>query len=230
MKLLVLIIAVILISVFAEPIYAQEQVIESKQINVSGTIDQELIDFRRLAEETNEANGNADEKDGLLDEINQAASELVPKQIAILLKKQKLRAFYEARDKYMLCLQNKNRDCSTLKSKYESEMPSKNAVNSNSNNDHTTSYTIINPSILKKIRQCSQITQDSFPDFRAAVQMDFTIDEQGKATSAYIDEDRTEMTHELTMFNKCIEYFALKLNFKNDSGRPVSFKKNFIFG
>ena len=109
MKLLALIITVILMSVFSESIYAQNQVVESKQIDVTGITDQELIDLRRIVEETNTINQNAGEKDSLLDEIHVVATELVPKQIAILLKRQKLQAFYEARDKYMLCLQNKNR-------------------------------------------------------------------------------------------------------------------------
>lgn len=217
-------------SVFSESIYAQNQIVESKQIDVPGEIDQELLDLRNLATTTNTINQNAGEKDGLLDEIHQVAIELVPKQIAILLKKQKLQAFYEARDKYMLCLQNKNRDCSNLKTKYEAEIPNQNSVNSNPDTQQASSFTIINPYIVKKIRQCSQITQDSFPGFRAAVQMDFTIDGQGKATSAYINEEQSEMSHELIMFNKCIEHYALKLNFKNDTGKTVSFKKNFIFG
>ena len=230
MKLLALIITVILMSVFSESIYAQNQVVESKQIDVTGITDQELIDLRRIVEETNTINQNAGEKDSLLDEIHVVATELVPKQIAILLKRQKLQAFYEARDKYMLCLQNKNRDCSSLKSKYESEMPTRNSMNSNSIPEQTTNYSIINPYIIQKIRQCSQITQDSFPGFRAAVQMDFTIDEQGQATSAYINEDESEISHDLIMFSKCVEHFAQKLNFKNESGKSASFKKNFIFG
>ena len=230
MKLLALIIAVIIMSVFSESIYAQTQVVESKQIDVPGEIDQELIDLRNLATTTNTINQNAGEKDGLLDDIQQVATELVPKQIAILLKRQKIQAFYEARDKYMLCLQNRNRDCSSLKSKYESEMPTRNSLNSNSIPEQTTNYSIINPYIIQKIRQCSKITQDSFPGFRAAVKMDFTINEQGQATSAYINEEESEISHDLMMFSKCVEHYAQKLNFKNDSGKSVSFKKNFIFG
>ena len=93
-------------SVFSESIYAQDQVIESKQIDVDGIRDQELIDLRKEAVDANTINENAGEKVSLIDEIHQVASEFVPKQIELLLKSQKLQAFYEARNKYISCLKS----------------------------------------------------------------------------------------------------------------------------
>jgi len=103
-------------------------------------------------------------------------------------------------------------------------------VNSNSDTQQASSFSIINPYIIKKIRQCSQVMHETFPGFMAVIEMDITIDKEGKPISSYIDEDESEISHDLAMFSKCVEHFARKLNYTNETGRSVTFKKNFIFG
>lgn len=213
-------------SVFSESIYAESQKVELKEIDVPGIVDGELDFIVRENEEVKLHNRNGSKKVKKFKETQEQLNELIPKQIELAKGRRKLNQVIEAREKYLKCIHSKEEeDCSEFKEDLDKFNIGTSAKTSSSNE-----FGITNSYIIKKIRQCSQITQDSFPGFRAAVQMDFTIDEQGQATSAYINEDESEISHDLIMFSKCVEHFAQKLNFKNESGKSASFKKNFIFG
>lgn len=213
-------------SVFSESIYAQNEQIEGKTIEVEGIIDDELGEITSALNNMKIQNKNGTIKIKKMNHLQAQTNEFIPKKIEIVKLKSAHLIKMKAFNTYINCIAGKEEEeCRDIKEELDKLNIGTNLLNSNPNE-----FGITNPYVVKKIRQCSQITQDSFPGFRAAIEIDFTIDEKGQAISAYINEDESEISHDLTMFSKCIEHFALKLNFKNDTGKPVSFKKNFIFG
>jgi hypothetical protein len=215
-------------SVFSESIYAQYEVNENRPIDVKALVDTELERLRRDAEEAEIVKINQDEKIELIKQITEAASEIAPKQINLLVENQKLQSFYQARDKYMDCLRMKNRNCSGLKRKFEEANPQQQSQNSESSQEMSTNYNVLNPYVLNKIKECSEVTREVFPDFQAVVEVNFTIDNEGKATAVYVNEKKSEISHDLHMFPKCIEHFAKNLYFENNAKKVVSFSKSFI--
>jgi hypothetical protein len=224
MKLLALIITVILMSVFSESIYAQNDRVELPNMDVTADIDTEkqaLEDElrRRILQEKNGA-----KKIKLMEKLREITESYIPKRITIELQKKADRKKMQAFDQYIQCINTKDMDeCSDLKEELDS-------LTTKSSTPAVLEANTLNRNALSRLHECSQVTQDFFPGFRAVVEINFSIDEQGQATSAYINEDESEISHDLIMFSKCVEHFAQKLNFKNDSGKSASFKKNFIFG
>lgn len=224
MKLLILIIAVIIMS-FSEAIYANQN-INGSEIKVELYQDPELLDLRNVKDQTDAISRSTDEKIDLVNDIMTTTTDLVPKQVEVLLIKQKFQDLIKARDKYMLCLERRNQDCSKLKENFES-------LNMNSSKDHkidepVNNFEITNPYIIGKIKECSVVTKEFFPDFIAAIKLDFTIDDQGRPMSVFVNQEKSSISHDLFMFSKCVEHFARKLHFSNESKKIATFTKNFI--
>jgi len=222
MKLLVLIIAVIIMS-FAESTHAES--IEMQALNVPGYVDQEYEQLKSMVDEIGVTDDITDKKIEMILDLTERAPGLVDKQVEIIQKKQKLFELWEIRDKLIVCMQKKSRDCNKLKQELKSKQLT--LLNSTPEIDEA-KFEVTNLFIINKMKECSNITREFFPEFRAIVEVEFTIDDQGRPLSAFINQDKSAVSHDLYMFPKCVEHFARKLNFTNSFQKIASFSKNFI--
>jgi hypothetical protein len=226
MKLLVLIIAVILMSVFSQSIYAESQKMEMEEIDVTGVVDPELAEIEKGLEEVKFFNRTGAKKIEKFNKTQTLLSELIPKQIELAKGRRKFYKIIDAKSKYLNCINSKDEeDCEDLKD----DLEKLNIRSSLIDSQHIKTQ-IINPQALAQVRKCSSITKEYFPDFRAVVQLDIVINSQGLVQTAYINEDESEISHDLEMFSRCIVHFARKLQFSNTTGKIASIYQNLIFG
>lgn len=224
MKLLVLILAVIIMS-FSEPIYAQSKAIEMKSMDVVGFVDQEYEQLKTMSAEVDATSNLTDEKINFIEDMIEKAPEIVEKQIEIFQKKKQLFELWEIRDKLIVCMQKKNRDCN----KFKQELKSKQLSLSGSDPDENqVQFEVTNLFIINKMKECSEVARELYPSFRAVIELDFTLDNLGRPMNAFINQEKSAISHDLFMFPKCVEHFARKLHFTNNSQKIASFSKNFI--
>lgn len=225
MKLLVLIIAVILMSVFSESIYAQNQVVDSKQIDVDVEIDTELKDIKDELRKMITQERNGKKKMELMEKLRRINERYIPKKITIEKQKKMYREVNQAFEKYIQCINMKSEidDCSDLKEELDN-------LNISTSHQPEINETTLNPDSLYGVKQCSSVTKEVFPDFKAYITLDITINPNGSVQKILVDSDESDMTHELSMFTKCVVHFAYKLNFENSSGKEIRMNKTFIFG
>lgn len=227
MKLLILIIAVLLMSVFADSLYAQTSPLEPKEIQVTGIDDGELRELKKVEEETKILNENGSEKIELIDSIEDNAIELVPKQIALIQKKENLRGLYEARDKYLLCIQKKNRDCSELEAILEKLIKKEKDLKAEMN--ETMKTYITNRPVLKKIESCIEVAREVYPNFSAKIKLRIKVDQAGYPDSIEIDNQNSRMSPYFENFPECVAQFARELNFKNPYEDFAKLTQTFVF-
>ncbi len=214
-------------SVFSESIYAQNEAIEPKEIKVTGIDDEELRELKRIDDETEILNENGSEKIELIDSIEEKAKELVPKQIALIQKKQNLRGLYEARDKYLMCIEKKNRDCSKLETILEKWIQKEKALQTQIN--ETARTYITNRPILKKIESCIEVAREVFPNFSAKIKLRIKVDQAGYPDSIEIDNQNSRMSPHFENFPECVAQFARELNFKNPFEDFAKLTQTFVF-
>ena len=226
MKLLALIITVILMSVFSESIYAESQKMEMKEIDVTGLVDQEMAVIEREFEDAKFFNRTGTKKIDKFNKTQSLLSELIPKQIELAKGRRKFLQLIEAKSKYIECIKTKEEgDCDDLKD----DLEKLNIRSSLFNSQHIKTQ-ILNPFALENIRKCSSVTKEYFPDFRAVVQLNIVINSQGHVQTAYINEDESEISHDLEMFSRCVVHFARKLQFSNKTGKTAHITQDMIFG
>ena len=208
---------------FAESTHAES--IEMQALNVPGYVDQEYEQLKSMVDEIGVTDDITDKKIEMILDLTERAPGLVDKQVEIIQKKQKLFELWEIRDKLIVCMQKKSRDCNKLKQELKSKQLT--LLNSTPEIDEA-KFEVTNLFIINKMKECSNITREFFPEFRAIVEVEFTIDDQGRPLSAFINQDKSAVSHDLYMFPKCVEHFARKLNFTNSFQKIASFSKNFI--
>lgn len=223
MKLLLL---MILFSSFPSNTYASNDPIELKEIDVTGFIDPELARIERELEEARLYNRNGTKKVDKLNKVQNEVSELIPKQIELAKDRKNLDKVLNLKNKYIDCIRIKDEeDCSDLKEDLE-----KLNIRSSSNESAIQKTNVKNSSAMAQIRKCSAITQEYFPEFHAVVKLDISIDPQGIVQSVYINHAESEISHDLTLFSKCVVHFARKLQFNNPTGNIASVSQSLVFG
>jgi hypothetical protein len=225
MKLLALIIAAILMSVFSENIYADSEKLEIPSMTVEGYIDPELLVLRKQETESNAIDQATDEKLQIVENLIVTAPVIVKKQVEIFSKRQKLNDFYLARDKYLFCLEKKNRDCSDLKATLDSM--NLNATNTSSAESKETYIT--NRPQLEGIKKCLRVAREEVPEFKARIKLLIQIDKAGYPTSVQVDEQESMMYPHLSNFPRCISHFANDLNFHNPFEENAEISQVFTF-
>ena len=211
-------------SVFSESIYAQVNEMVMPTMDVPGDIDPEKEAMedelrRRILQEKNGA-----KKIALMAKLQKITESYIPKRINIELQKKADRKKMQAFENYIQCISSKELDdCSDLKEELDH-------LNHSNSHQAETNQTTLNPDSLYGVKQCSSVTKEVFPDFKAYITLVMTINPNGSVQKILVDSDESEMTHELSMFTKCVVHFAYNLNFENSSGKEIRLNKTFIFG
>ena len=214
-------------SIFSDSIYARDEIVEPEAIPVNGIHDEELAELEKAAEEIGIIIENMIKKIELIDYIQAGAKNLVPNQIALIQKKQTLQSLYDARDKYLICIQNKNKYCSLLKQRLDkliTGIKEGDTVKSESRNTY-----IANRPRLDDLRGCLDVIRKDFPNFKALVNLKIKIDSEGYPMSVSIEDYESNMSPTLENFPKCIAHFSKDLNFKNHFERESEIHQTFIF-
>ena len=210
-----------------ENIATSRKSIEQPVMDVQGTLDSELEKIKEELRLRIMQERNGKKKIELMQKLMEITDSYIPKRIKIENQKIKDRQKMEAFNKYIQCM-NSNQDlndCNDLK-----EELNKLTSGSASSENQVLNTKVTNPSAMAKLRQCSTVTQEFFPDFQAVVRLDISVDTIGNVESVYIDHSESEISHDLVLFLKCVVHFARKLQFNNPTGNMASFHQDLIFG
>lgn len=223
MKALPILIALLILpaETFAE---ASNQPIQLEQMNVEGLVDEELNAIERDLEAMKFYNRNGTKKVDKLNKYQQHFQELIPKQIELTKGRRKIQQLIDTKTKYIECLSKKEEeDCSDLKDDLD-------ALNSSVPNIQNSKTFVMNRSVLGEMRQCSDVTREQFPDFKAIVRVDLYLDELGNVSYARLDQQKSASSLGLPLFNECVVHFSKKLQYHNPLKQVALVVQDFVFG
>jgi hypothetical protein len=161
-----------------------------------------------------------------LNKVQQHVSELIPKQIELTKDRKKLNRMIDVKNKYIDCISTKDEeDCSDIKE----ELDKLEIKTSSSDEGGQAKTHIVDRTAITKIRQCSQVTREDFPDFKAVIALQLTIDSNGFVSNVSYNPDESVMNYPLEMFPKCVAHFSKDLRFFNPYSSNAKVNQNFIF-
>lgn len=212
-------------SVLSESIYAQNRKIEGRQLDVVGTLDEDLIKKRQQIKEMQEALKNQNEKNKIQAKMNKYLKDLIPGQIIMEEDEKKFNKLIETRDQYLECSRrSEEENCTELKSQLDSLIDTNNRDDQNFQENF-----FIYENSLAKIKRCVEVTREDLPDFSAIISLDIIIDQNGFPSRVKINSDETTMNYNIPIFGECVAYFAREINLKNPQKQSTVLTKKFIF-